>query len=119
MPVEDYPEGFPRISSYLDSDDSFMIYRRFGMIFSRLLLNKQDELATMEADLKRMDDRDALDPEGEQCLRSRTLDIATKGSSNKKGSRQELLKLMEEKAVQYSTFDGPQPSYLNGKRDPF
>ena len=35
-----------------------MVYRRFGLVFSRLLLNKQDEIREMEATLLAMDRTD-------------------------------------------------------------
>jgi hypothetical protein len=42
----------------MDSDENFMIYRRFGFIHARLLLQKQDELRIMEEELDQMDKRD-------------------------------------------------------------
>src|SRR5215469_11608832 len=35
------PEGYPRLAAFLDSDENFMVYRRFGYLQSRLLLEKQ------------------------------------------------------------------------------
>lgn len=43
----------------MDSDENFMIYRRFGYLQARILLNKQDELRELEKDLDKMDARDA------------------------------------------------------------
>ncbi|KAL8803978.1 MAG: hypothetical protein Q9182_002850 [Xanthomendoza sp. 2 TL-2023] len=56
--LETFPEGFPRLACFLDSDDSFMLFKRFGTVFSRLLLNKQDEIRRMEAELLGMDKTD-------------------------------------------------------------
>lgn len=37
--------GYLRLARFLDSDDAFMTYRRFGAAFSRVLLQKQDEMS--------------------------------------------------------------------------
>jgi hypothetical protein len=49
--------GYPRLAAFLDSDDNFMIYRRFGYIQSRLLLDKGDELRRLENSLDELDDK--------------------------------------------------------------
>ncbi|KAL5418912.1 hypothetical protein PMIN03_000755 [Paraphaeosphaeria minitans] len=49
------PQGYPRLAAFLDSDESFMIYRRCGFIQSRLLLDKQDQLCELERKLEKMD----------------------------------------------------------------
>ncbi|KAL9583404.1 MAG: hypothetical protein Q9212_002734, partial [Teloschistes hypoglaucus] len=56
--VANYPKGFPQLSNFQDSDDAFPIYRRFGTLFSRLLLTKQDEIRRMECELEAMDRTD-------------------------------------------------------------
>lgn len=53
--LEQCPKGYPRMSAFLDSDESFMTYRRFGWIQSRLLLNKQNEIASLEKELEVQD----------------------------------------------------------------
>lgn len=63
LKVESYPIGYPRQAVFADSDESFMLYRRFGYIHSRLLLYKQDELRELEASLHNMD---LLDNQNEQ-----------------------------------------------------
>jgi len=57
--VEGCPEGYPRLAAFLDSDENFMLYRRFGFLQARILLYKQDELRELEEELGDMDDRDA------------------------------------------------------------
>ena len=56
--VEDDPKGFPRLARFLNSDESFMVYRRFGCLFSRLLLARQDEISRLESILASMDKQD-------------------------------------------------------------
>ncbi|KAF8857177.1 hypothetical protein BDZ45DRAFT_744736 [Acephala macrosclerotiorum] len=49
------PQGYPRLALLLDSDESFMFYRRFGYLQTRLLLYKQDELRELEENLEDLD----------------------------------------------------------------
>ena len=93
--VEQCPEGYPRLAALLDCDENFMLYRRFGFLQARILLNKQDELRELEKDLDRMDKVDERkDPE---VLRSREKDAA---SSER---RKNLLYNIEQKFKEYCT----------------
>jgi hypothetical protein len=98
--VEDFPVGYPRLACFLESDPSFMVYRRFGVVFARLLLNKQDELRTLEEMLFEMDRTDAEDEEGLDALRSRKEDVSR--NMGKKATRTQLLAQLEKKALEYS-----------------
>jgi hypothetical protein len=53
--VLESPEGYPSLATFLDSDENFMLYRRFGYLQARLLLDKQDDLRRLEAKLDRLD----------------------------------------------------------------
>ncbi|KAI9894817.1 MAG: hypothetical protein M1814_000036 [Vezdaea aestivalis] len=91
--LSEIPRGYPKLAAFLDSDDSFAIYRRFGFLNARLLLNKQDELRSMEDELKMLDEEDRTkDP---RALRSRSMDV--KGTSR----RQTLLSEIEQKFCEY------------------
>jgi hypothetical protein len=57
--LEECPRGYPRLAAFLDSDENFMIYRRFGFLHARVLLQKQDELRELEEDLDQLDKKDA------------------------------------------------------------
>ena len=99
--VEDFPMGFPRLSCFLDSDDAFMIYRRFGTVFSRLLLNKQDEISSMEALLNSMDRSDEKNS-NEGYLQSRIGDLnREKVPDSWPKSRPELMQDLEAKTLEY------------------
>ena len=99
--VENFPNGFPRLSCFLDSDDAFMVYRRFGTVFSRLLLSKQDELSRMEMELNGMDKNDEANGD-ENYLMSNTLDADRPSiPTTWPQSRPELLAKMEKTAVEY------------------
>lgn len=107
--------GYPRQAAFADSDDSFMIYRRFGYIHSRLLLNKQDELRELEANLHDMDLIDASSEEGALCLKSRELD-EERNDIQGLGPRRALLEKIEQKTLQYGMLEQysfHKTSYLN------
>jgi predicted signal transduction protein with EAL and GGDEF domain len=77
-PVEDKQRGYRSLSTFLDSDENFMLYRRFGYLHSRMLLRKQDELRKLEAELDEIDELDAIDgtPQRRRLLMSRDSDEA-------------------------------------------
>lgn len=98
--VENYPKGYPQLACFQESDESFMIYRRFGGVFSRLLLNKQDELRTMEDTLFELDMLDDAEVGGHVYLTSRKAD--QRRDIGKQATRTQLLVQMEKKALEYS-----------------
>ncbi|KAL9110402.1 MAG: hypothetical protein Q9227_005133 [Pyrenula ochraceoflavens] len=51
------PDGYPKLATFLDSEDQFSTYRRFGYLSSRLILEKQDDLRQLEQELERADKR--------------------------------------------------------------
>ncbi len=70
-----------------------MLYRRFGFIQARILLDKQDEMRILEEKLDRMDQRiKDSDPDSLQ-----TRDIAEEDGR----PRKELLKRIETKFCEY------------------
>lgn len=56
--VEEIPDGYPNLATFQSSDETFAIYRRFGYLQSRLLLEKQDALRVLENKLNQYDDDD-------------------------------------------------------------
>ncbi|KAM0804429.1 hypothetical protein BDR22DRAFT_885685 [Usnea florida] len=100
--LQDYPDGFPRLSCFLDSDDAFMVYRRFGAVYARLLLAKQDEMSRMEDLLQGMDKTD--EAEGNtKYLMSHTRDAGRPHiPSLWTESRTQLMERMEKKALEYA-----------------
>lgn len=70
-----------------------MLYRRFGFLQARILLDKQDEMRILEEKLDRMDQRiKSTDPDSLQ-----TRDIAEEDGR----PRKELLKRIETKFCEY------------------
>ena len=99
--LEDYPLGYPRLSYVLDSDDSFMMYRRFGQLHSRLLLHKQDQLREMEEELLALDRRDDRMEDTQLFLKSRAEDEERDPPARGR-SRTELLARIETTLAEYS-----------------
>ncbi|KAF2820182.1 hypothetical protein CC86DRAFT_305151, partial [Ophiobolus disseminans] len=92
--VDDCPVGFPNLAAFLDSDECFSVYRRFGFLQSRLLLDKQDKLRKLEEALDRLDKREAkADPR-----RPTTTDLLEKDV----GPRQKLLATIEKEFTSYA-----------------
>lgn len=86
------------MAAFLDSDENFMMYRRFGWCQSRLLLRKQKEIAGMEKDLEFQDIsfRDEETREGRKEISD---------------YREELLSKLEAKLTEYSIW----PPFTNAK----
>ncbi|CAO1598751.1 hypothetical protein XANCAGTX0491_002511 [Xanthoria calcicola] len=81
-----------------------MLFKRFGIVFSRLLLNKQDEIRKMEDELRGMDRMDkALG--NQEYLLSRDQDVKREPSSIPacwSQTRPQLLEKLETKILEYS-----------------
>ncbi len=87
------PNGYPNVATFLDSDESFLIYRRFGYLQARLLLDEQDELQALERKLDKMDTDDASN----HPLRLQTRDLKEEDAA----PRRKLLKQIKEKYLEY------------------
>ena len=103
-PVEHAPWGYPRVARYCNSDECFAIYRRFGEVFARLLLNKQSEMTNLEDKLRTMDELDSEDaPDGQsRRLMSWKHDRSKSNAQDQTQTRQQLLAEAETKALEYS-----------------
>ncbi|KAI9779800.1 MAG: hypothetical protein M1816_003336 [Peltula sp. TS41687] len=53
--IEDYRNGYPRFAALFNADPGFCIFRRFGNLYARSLLLKQDKLLELEAQLNELD----------------------------------------------------------------
>jgi hypothetical protein len=91
--VKSCPAGYPRLAAFLDSDDCFSVYRRFGFLQSRLLLNKQDKLRELEEALDGLDQQEAA----ADATRPKTRDIDEEYSER----RERLLNAIE---VEYTSY---------------
>ena len=86
------PAGYPRLAAFLDSDENFMLYRRFGFLQARALLYKQDQLRELENKLDKLDQRDS--EERPKRLKSRERDDID--NNNRKNLIQDITKVFNE-----------------------
>ena len=56
--MESCPPGYPRLAAFLSSEHNFSIYRGFDFLHSRVLLNLQDQIVTLERELDEKDRQD-------------------------------------------------------------
>ncbi|KAE9364244.1 hypothetical protein N431DRAFT_421114 [Stipitochalara longipes BDJ] len=52
--------GYKKYTWFLDSDDNFLVFRRFGALNARILLALQDDLCVLEERLKELDNKYSL-----------------------------------------------------------
>lgn len=103
--MEQYPIGYPQVSAVLNSDNCFSIFRRFGYLHSRLLIQRQDELRELEKHLADIDEQDWKgNDDTRECLQSRELDECRQPPPLPGRSRQELIDKIEDKTLKYGNF---------------
>jgi hypothetical protein len=100
--VKDCPKGYPLLAAFLDSDDNFMIYRRFGYLQARLLLEKQEELRRLEEDLDILDGREQ-ERWKDAHARDNPLKSLKNGKKDKASERRVLIRKIEKKFRGYGT----------------
>jgi hypothetical protein len=60
LTVDLFTRGYPNLAAFQDSSENFMLYRRFGYLQARILLDKQDELRRLEEELDTYDSNHPL-----------------------------------------------------------
>jgi hypothetical protein len=95
--VEDYPEGYPRQAAFQASEASWSIYRSFGYLHSRVILDLQDELRCIEESLEELD----LENERKDRVRSRKDDLKHALSEGIESPRAVLMERLHGKLVKY------------------
>ncbi|MCJ1349443.1 hypothetical protein MMC31_007683, partial [Peltigera leucophlebia] len=97
--IDGHPEGYPQLAAFIDSDESFLMCRRFGWLNSRVLLYRQDELVKLEETLIAMDDDDTA-YDGGKTLKSREEDDGRK-DIEEQVSRKTLINQIDTKLKEY------------------
>jgi hypothetical protein len=97
--VDDHPQGYPQLAAFVNSDENFMICRKYGFLRSRVLLYRQDELRQMERDLLEADEEDAI--ECPLALQSRKTDEEREQDDF---SRKPLIERIDAKLKQYGEY---------------
>lgn len=95
--MDNTPNGFPRLAAFQSSESNFSLYRSFTYLHSRVLLDLQDEIASLEKELDEID-WDDFD-EDPNRLRSREFDKAS--DQNDGRSRAAILKEIRTKLMEY------------------
>jgi hypothetical protein len=95
--VEDTPFGFPRLAAFQASEANFSLYRSFSYLHSRVLLDLQDEITTLEKELdeKEWDDIN----ENEHCLKSRN--AGTRHDAGSERTRRVILREIKDRLIEY------------------
>jgi hypothetical protein len=103
--VEDHPRGYPRLAAFQESNCFWKIYRRFGFLRGRLLLDRQIELAQLEEMLHTIDKEDS-----ERSLTSTMSRTGTEGRTTKNAQRfKDLMSEIAEKLRAYGRCFTPHP----------
>ncbi|OCL11250.1 hypothetical protein AOQ84DRAFT_287629, partial [Glonium stellatum] len=98
--VEESPAGYSRLAAFESSEPSFSLYRGFGYLHSRVLLELQDEIRTLESELNDLDEMD-YENKNYRRLKSRTADIRDAKREGEKRTRRTLIAEIREKLVRY------------------
>lgn len=105
--MESRPNGYPRLAEFLSSDLSFMQYRGFSSLHSRVLLAQQCDIEVLEQELDKIDDRDAETEETALKLQCKTRDDRSCGERGSKAqssslrARKEILADLKEQLFEY------------------
>lgn len=97
--VEDTPNGFPRLAAFQSSEANFALYRSFSYLHSRVLLDLQDEITSLEQELDDLDREDEY--EDPDRLRSRELDVDRASTQGEERTRRVILQEIRERLKEY------------------
>jgi hypothetical protein len=92
--VDDHPNGYPRLAALLNSDENFLICRKYGFLHSRVLLYRQDELRELEQQLVALDK--ASLKSDDTMLKCRMRD------ERMSGERSQLIQNIDDKLKEYN-----------------
>lgn len=97
--VENTPNGFPRLAAFQSSEANFSLYRSFSYLHSRVLLDLQDEITSLEKELDELD-WDSFDDDPDR-LRSRDIDVAAAAQEGTTRNRRVVLAEIKAKLLEY------------------
>ncbi|KAH6612117.1 hypothetical protein C7974DRAFT_419015 [Boeremia exigua] len=105
IPLGEYPRGYPLQAAFQSSEPSWSIYRAFGYLHSRVILELQDELRELEKRLKDLDTIHSSDPDEDisDRVRSRRSDLKQGRREGEKGGsrRASLVGMIRDKLLIY------------------
>ncbi|KAH7394251.1 hypothetical protein DE146DRAFT_679493 [Phaeosphaeria sp. MPI-PUGE-AT-0046c] len=97
--LEATPNGFPRLAAFQSSEANFSLYRSFSYLHSRILLDLQDEITSLERELDEIDEDDECDDPDR--LRSREVDEDRARSEGGRRNRRVVLREIKGKLMEY------------------
>ncbi|KAL1800762.1 hypothetical protein ACET3X_001104 [Alternaria dauci] len=97
--LEGTPNGFPRLAAFQASDTNFALYRSFTYLHSRVLLDLQDEITSLEEELDEIDLEDSF--EDQRRLMSRDYDVGQPLGEGAPRSRRVVLREIKTKLIEY------------------
>ncbi|CAD6575582.1 MAG: hypothetical protein ASARMPREDX12_007384 [Alectoria sarmentosa] len=109
--VDDHPCGYPQLAAFVNSDENFLIARKYGFLRSRVLLYRQDELSVLERDLIKLDADDKK--KRDFALQSRKRDEET--DTDPMYSRKVLIQKIDDKLKEYDELVSRIKTYLSFK----
>ncbi|KAE8441481.1 hypothetical protein EG329_004905 [Mollisiaceae sp. DMI_Dod_QoI] len=93
--INEYPTGLPRLAGFINSSDHNAVFRRFGRISARLLVQLEIDLTDLERELDNLDKKDASSPLVEPRLRG------FERFPEDDGSQREVLEKIHKKICEY------------------
>lgn len=96
--MEASPPGYNHLAAFLSSEKSFSVYRGFDYLHARVVLNLQDQIASLEREL---DGKDQIDQQNNMIkqLKSRARDI--RSSQGEERSREHILDEIRQRLIHY------------------
>lgn len=94
--VDNYPEGYPQLAAFMNSDESFAIFRKFGQTNCRVMIHLQSEIAALEKELEELDRSDARDGSSTSYRL-----VSTEHRTGWDTRQKDILKQLEEKLPVY------------------
>jgi hypothetical protein len=101
--VEATPNGFPRLAAFQSSEANFALYRSFSYLHSRVLLDLQDGITSLERELDDIDEDDEC--EDPDRLRSREIDEERSRNEGGRRNRRVVLREIKAKLMEYGEPD--------------
>ncbi|KAH7417507.1 hypothetical protein BKA64DRAFT_301987 [Cadophora sp. MPI-SDFR-AT-0126] len=95
--IEHFQEGWPQLAAFLHSEDNFAVFRRFGVVHCRVLVQLQAEIQHLEERLKDLDCSDAA-PGSPHVWRLNKSDFVVEDSDS---TQRDLLKTLQDKLLIY------------------
>lgn len=101
--VNEYQRGYPLQAAYQSSESSWSIYRGFSYLHARVILNVQEEIRLLEAQLEKLDMIHSCDDVTKKRLRSRRDDLEQGKADGEEGDskRNTLLNKIRDKLLSY------------------